>query len=79
MGQEGPEDFWMGKGTRRRPRTARWQRATALLPLVVLSGALSANAATGDRQSLAPAAVTRPGSPVVPVTAFGQPASVAMP
>jgi membrane-bound lytic murein transglycosylase B len=69
----------MRKGTRRAPRTARWQKATALLPLVVLSGALSANAATGERDGLDPTATTQAGTPTVPATAFDQPASVAMP
>jgi hypothetical protein len=71
----------MAKGTRRKPRTPRWQKATAVLPLVLLSGALSANAATGDAEQ--PASSTRtptaPGTPTVPSTAFDQPASVALP
>ncbi|MGH3315327.1 MAG: lytic transglycosylase domain-containing protein, partial [Nocardioidaceae bacterium] len=71
----------MAKGTRRKPRTPRWQKATAVLPLVLLSGALSANAATGDGEQ--PASSTRtptaPGTPTVPSTAFDQPASVALP
>jgi membrane-bound lytic murein transglycosylase B len=68
----------MGKGTRRAPRTARWQKATALLPLVLLSGALSANAATSPA-SLTTASPDGPAVPHVPATAFDQPASVAMP
>ncbi|MDQ4007222.1 MAG: lytic transglycosylase domain-containing protein, partial [Actinomycetota bacterium] len=67
----------MARGARRQPRTARWQKITALLPLVVLSGALSANATT-QRDEMTPAAA-RPGAPAVPTTAFEQPASVSMP
>jgi hypothetical protein len=57
---------------------ARWQKAAALLPLVVMSGALSASAATGG-DGLDPASADKPGTPLVPATAFDQPASVAMP
>jgi hypothetical protein len=71
----------MGKGTRRKPRTPRWQKATAVLPLVLLSGALSANAATGDGEQATSSTRTppAPGTPTVPSTAFDQPASVALP
>jgi len=71
----------MAKGTRRKPGTPRWQKATAVLPLVLLSGALSANAATGDDEQPASSNPTAPapGTPMVPSTAFDQPASVALP
>jgi membrane-bound lytic murein transglycosylase B len=70
----------MAKGTRRKPRTPKWQKATALLPLVLLSGALSANATTGDAEEpTSTRTPTSPGTPTVPSTAFDQPASVALP
>jgi membrane-bound lytic murein transglycosylase B len=69
----------MGKGARKRQRSSRWRRGAALLPLAVLSGALSANASTGDGPARPTAAPTRPAMPAVPDSAFDQPASVAMP
>jgi membrane-bound lytic murein transglycosylase B len=71
----------MGKRTRRQARTPRWHKATALLPLVLLAGAVSANAATGDREQLSATRPTTgdPRMPTVPDTAFDQPASVALP
>ena len=69
----------MAKGARRAPRKARWQKATALLPLVVLSGALSASAATHQGGEQLSAADGEPKLPSVPSSAFDQPASVAMP
>jgi hypothetical protein len=72
----------MRKGIRRAPGRARWQKATALLPLVVLSGALSASAATHHDERLAAATTGRPAGPAVPSvpeSVFDQPASVAMP
>src|SRR5262245_43411752 len=68
----------MGKGVRKAPRRARWQKAAALLPLVVLSGALSASAATHRGERLT-AADGQPAVPSVPRSVFDQPASVAMP
>ena len=70
----------MARGTRRKPTTPRWQKATAVLPLVLLSGALSANATAGDGEQRASARTpVDPGTPTVPSTAFDQPASVALP
>jgi Transglycosylase SLT domain len=66
-------------GVRRAPRKARWHRATALLPLVVLSGALSASAATNSDGEQPASAGGRPALPSVPRSVFDQPASVAMP
>ncbi|MDQ4085636.1 MAG: hypothetical protein M3165_07420, partial [Actinomycetota bacterium] len=51
----------------------------ALLPLVVLSGALSASATTSEREELAAATTGKPDLPRVPYTPFDRPASVAMP
>jgi membrane-bound lytic murein transglycosylase B len=64
----------------RRALSGRWRKAAAVMPLVVLSGALSANAATnGDNSPVSDTSATRPGAPAVPTTAFDQPASVALP
>ncbi|MGH3384205.1 MAG: lytic transglycosylase domain-containing protein [Nocardioidaceae bacterium] len=66
----------MGQGRRR--RTPRWRKATALLPLVLLSGAWSANAAS-DRTPETEQDSGVPGVPTVPAEIFDEPASVALP
>jgi len=67
----------MGQGRRKNSR--RWHKAVALLPLVALSGAWSANAAP-DGAATEPVAETGPlGTPAVPDEIFSQPASVALP
>lgn len=57
---------------------ARWQQATALVPLVLLAGAWSASLGASS-SATANSPVQDPGVPAVPTTSFDQPASVTRP
>ena len=56
----------------------RWQKATAIVPLVLLAGAWTSSL-TGPSLAVASGGVGDPGVPAVPTTAFEQPASVSVP
>ena len=56
----------------------RWQKATAIVPLVLLAGAWTSSL-TGPSLAVASGGVGDPGVPAVPTTPFEQPASVSVP
>jgi membrane-bound lytic murein transglycosylase B len=60
-----------------RPRFTRWQKAAALIPLVLLAGAWTASLAT-DTTATADS-TDQPDIPSVPTTSFDQPASYTSP
>jgi membrane-bound lytic murein transglycosylase B len=62
----------------RRHRTARWQKATALIPLALLAGAWTASLGS-PTTATANSVVKDPGVPAVPATSLDQPASYTVP
>ncbi len=68
----------MASGRTNRPKIARWQKATALIPLALLAGAWTASLGS-PTTATADSAVKDPGVPAVPTTSFDQPASYTHP
>ena len=68
----------MASSRPRRPGIARWQKATAVVPLALLAGAWTASLGT-PTTATADSAVHDPGVPAVPTTSLDGPASYTVP
>ena len=68
----------MASSRPRRSGIARWQKATAVVPLALLAGAWSASLGT-PTTATADSALSAPGVPAVPTTSLDSPASYTVP